>query len=214
MRPKFIVIEGGDGSGKSTLLSKVEAYLREQGVSFLSTREPGGTPVAEDIREVLLRPGRKMNETAELLLYEAARAEHVASKINPALANGQWVICDRFIHSSIAYQGYARGLGVKLVESLNKIATQGLTPDAVIWLKITPEKAKVRLKARGAENRLDAERTSFHEKVYRSFLSLSKKPSARFIVLDASASPDEVFSELLSHPKWRKLFAKSRTKKK
>jgi dTMP kinase len=201
----FICLEGGDGSGKSTLLARVEQHLKERGFKFLTTREPGGTPVAEEIRNLLLKPG-KMAPMAELMLYEAARAEHVEQVIGPALKENTHVLCDRFIHSTLAYQGYARGLGVELVTRLNEAATGGLHPHAVIWLKIEPELAKKRTASRGAENRLDAEKSAFHQKVYDAFLKMTAAEPKTFIVLNAEANPDEIFHELITHSRWIELF--------
>ena len=207
-RARLITVEGGDGSGKSTLLARIEQLFKENGTSYLLTREPGGTPVAEEIRELLLRPraaGSSMTPLTELLLYESSRADHVEKVIRPALKNGKSVLCDRFTHSSLAYQGYARGLGVDLVKRLNEAATQGLSPDIVIWLKLAPSEARKRMAARGAKDRLENEDTSFHESVFKAFETIAREESSRFIVLDAAQSPDEVFAQLLAHPLWKQL---------
>lgn len=219
-KPFFITVEGGDGSGKSTLITNIRAEFGRRGVPHLCTREPGGTPVAEEIREILLKPGRSLVARAELFLYEAARAEHVDGVIRPALAKGVNVLCDRFTHSSVAYQGAGRGLPRQLVEMANWAATGGfkddssgfksgsglgLEPDAVIWLRLSPEVARRRLRGRGAENRLDAEASSFHERVFSAFEEMARA-SDRFIVLDASQDEKTVFSELLAHPLWRNMF--------
>lgn len=206
---KFITVEGGDGSGKSTLLGLVANYFKSKQVSCLYTREPGGTPVADEIREILLKPGRKLTPVGELLLFEAARAEHVATVIRPALARGTHVLCDRFTHSSLAFQGTARGLGEKLVADLNLLATQGLEPDAVVWLKLEPEKARARIDARGEKTRLDAEQAAFHHAVFAAFESMAARNPRQFIVLDASLSPDGIFESLLRHPNWIALFAEA-----
>lgn len=211
---KFITLEGGDGSGKSTLLARIQRHLAERGIRFLSTREPGGTPIAEEIREILLRPSRSGPSTltpmAELFLYEAARAEHVAHVIRPALEAGTTVLCDRFTHSSLAYQGAARGLGVDLATTLNAAATGGLEPDAVLWLKLDPEQARNRRAARGGEDRLEGEKPDFHEAVYAAFSRIAKQEAARFIVLDAALAPDDVFRQLLEHPLWKRLFGSAK----
>ncbi len=204
-KPFFITVEGGDGSGKSTLITNIRTEFGARGVPHLCTREPGGTPVAEEIREILLKPERTVVARAELFLYEAARAEHVDGVIRPALDQGINVLCDRFTHSSIAYQGAARGLGKDLVCSLNRIATSGLDPDAVIWLRLSPQEARLRALGRGTENRLDAENSSFHERVFAAFEDMSRT-SDRFIVLDASQDEQTVFNQLLAHPLWRKMF--------
>ncbi|MBI3554951.1 MAG: dTMP kinase [Deltaproteobacteria bacterium] len=199
----FITIEGSDGSGKSTLIGRMESHLRARGVPFKLTREPGGTPVAEEIRDIILKPNRKLSTLCELLLFEAARADHVETFIRPALASGQSVLCDRFTHSSLAYQGIARGLGEDVVKNLNRVATGGLEPDAVIWLKLDPKIAYDRIESRGGEkSRLDSEAMAFHLRVFDGFSQLAANDPERFIVLDASRSPEQVFQELLAHPNW------------
>lgn len=200
----LITIEGGDGSGKSTLLSRIEADFRSRKIPFLTTREPGGTPVGEEIREILLKNGRTMNTMTELLLYEAARAEHVATVIRPALAKGTHVLCDRFTHSSLAYQGAARGIGEETVERMNEVATGGLRPDAVVWLKLSREAAEKRAAGRGEKNRMDSEGAAFHQSVFDAFSRMAAREN--FIVLDASLPADQVFAQLEKHPRWRALF--------
>ncbi|HRK02066.1 MAG TPA: dTMP kinase [Oligoflexia bacterium] len=206
---RFIVIEGGDGTGKSTLLNKIEHALKARAIQCVRTREPGGTPLAEEIRELILahqRPGYEIDAKTELLLYEAARAHHVRNVIRPHLAAGTTVLCDRFTYSSIAYQGAARGLGEKTVAILNSIATEGLEPDLVIVLDLATKQAKARRSLRGAANRLDIEPDSFHEKVRRAFLKLAKANPRRCVVLDASLDPDTVFARLLALKPWKRLF--------
>jgi dTMP kinase len=210
MKARFITLEGGDGSGKSTLLAKIEKDFTARKIPWISTREPGGTPAGEEIREIILRkPAAGTTPIApltELLLYEAARAEHVEKLIRPTLAAGKTVLCDRFTHSSVAYQGAARGLGTELVSRLNHAATSGLEPDAVIWLKLDPVEARKRTGSRGGENRLDAEKHAFHQAVFDAFCKMAEDEANHFIVLDASASPDEVFAALCRHPLWIRLF--------
>lgn len=211
-KAKFITIEGGDGSGKSTLLGRIEAHLTERGIKFIKTREPGGTRVAEEIRELLLRPrpaGETVSPLTELLLYEAARASHVEQVIRPALAIGTYVLCDRFTHSSLAYQGAGRGLGLDLVARLNDAATQGLNPDVVIWIKVPPAVARARVAGRagGTKDRLESEQDSFHDVVFAAFNEISVREAQRFIVLDGLKSPDEVFAELVAHPHWKAALA-------
>ena len=202
MKSRFITVEGSDGSGKSTLLLRLQSYVQNRGVNCLFTREPGGTELGEQIRDLIL--SRPMTSLTELFLYEAARAEHVAQVILPALKSGKFVFCDRFTHSTLAYQGAARGLPIKLIEQLNRVATLGLKPDAVIWLKLSPNEAEKRRDTRGGHTRLDSERKSFHLSVHRSFTAMAKQK--QFIVLNASRSPDEIFDELISHPLWKKFF--------
>lgn len=214
MNGHFISIEGGEGAGKTTLISKIEKEFTNQGLSYVLTREPGGTPLAEAIRGLLLTPpgaGEKpMPALSELFLFEAARADHVERVIRPAMAQGKQVLCDRYAHSSLAYQGYARGLGPKTVEDLNTLATGGLQPDLVIWLKIDPREGLKRVQQRTsaqneAASRLDQEKLAFHEKVFAAFEEISKREAQRFAVIDASQSPEKVFESLAAHPHWKKL---------
>jgi dTMP kinase len=212
----FVTIEGGDGSGKSTLIQRIKSDWTGRGLKYVSTREPGGTPAAEEIRNLLLRPASDgagatiTSPMAELFLYEAARAEHVESFIRPALGRGEHVLCDRFTYSTLAYQGAARGLGIDLVRQMNQAACGGLEPNLVVWLKINIETAKRRSVQRGSENRLDGEKAAFHQKVYDAFLKMAADEPSRFIVLDAEQSPDQVYSQLVSHPLWNKHFGASR----
>lgn len=166
--------------------------------------------MAEEIREVILRKtsasSPAIEPITELLLYEAARSEHVAKVIRPALTQGKIVLCDRFTYSSLAYQGVARALGLDLVRKLNEIATAGLEPDIVVWLKLDPKEGKRRTASRGDTNRLDHEKDRFHELVFEGFERLSREEPQRFVVLDASRPPDEVFRDLLASPLWQKYF--------
>ena len=168
MKGYFISVEGGDGSGKSTQMQKIEAYLTEMGQEVLLTREPGGTPMAEKIREMILDPAnRDLTGRAEMLLYAAARAQHVEEKILPALRAGKTVLSDRFTDSSIAYQGFGRGLG-DMVAEVNRIATGGVEPDLTIFLNITPAAGMARKNRQAGHvlDRLEQEKAAFHEAVY------------------------------------------------
>ncbi|MGE4234333.1 MAG: dTMP kinase [Bacteriovoracia bacterium] len=198
----FITFEGGDGSGKSTLLARLEYALRNEEVSFLTTREPGGTPLGEKIRELLIE---ETSPLAELFLLEAARAEHVEKLIKPSLKKGVNVLCDRFTHSSMAYQGAALGLKAELVEKLNRIATAGLMPHATVWLRLPPEIAIERMQKRQISHRFDEKEISFHKKVFRAYEKLSKLEKKRFIVLNATLTQDEIYESLLAHPLWKQL---------
>lgn len=205
----FVVLEGGDGAGKSTLMRKIESFFKKRSVALIKTREPGGTPLAERIRELILahsKPGFEIDARTELFLYEAARSHHVAHVIEPALRAGKTVLCDRFTFSSLAYQGIGRGLGLDTVETLNRVATQGRRPDAVILLDISPKKAEERRSKRGMGNRLDSESRSFHRKVRNAFLKIAKKNKDISIVLDATRSPEEIFEQLQKHRIWKGLF--------
>lgn len=212
---RFITLEGSDGSGKSTLLERIKGEMERRRLPCHFTREPGGTAVADEIRDIILKPGRALNPRAELLLFEAARAEHVANVIRPKLARGTHVFCDRFTHSTLAYQGAGRGLNSDEVAWLNRYATTErgdapLEPDAVIWLRIPPDAARARVAGRTAggaeESRIDAEKLVFHQAVHAAFEKMAKDSPQQFIVLDATSHADAVFQQLLEHSTWKKLF--------
>jgi dTMP kinase len=203
----FITLEGGDGSGKSTLLALIEKHLRERRLPFVTTREPGGTKLAEDVRQLLLKQDKEpMLPLVELLLFEAARADHVDRVIRPALHEGKHVICDRFTHSTLAFQGYGRGMSLPAIEYMNKLATEGLEPDIVIWLKLSPSDAKKRLVKRGIPTRLDSEDPAFHRAVFEGYEKMVDADPERFIVLDAAQPEEAVFQELLINQVWLTLF--------
>ncbi len=201
MKGYFISVEGGDGSGKSTQIKKIEAYLRARGQEVLLTREPGGTPVAEKIRELILDPANKaLTGRAEMLLYAASRAQHVEEKILPALAAGKTVLSDRFTDSSIAYQAFGRGLGAMVAE-VNRIATGGKEPDLTIFLNITPSAGMARKshQADHALDRLEQEQAAFHEKVYEGYLALVKESGGRIADIDADRPAEAVFADIKKH---------------
>ena len=201
MRGYFISVEGGDGSGKSTQINKIEAYLRAKGLELVLTREPGGTPIAEKIRALILDPANgALTARAEMLLYAAARAQHVEEKILPALAEGKTVLCDRFVDSSIAYQGYGRGLG-KAVAAVNAIATGGKAPDLTFFLDISPSAGMARKQQQNghALDRLEQESLAFHELVYGGYLRLAAENPSRIAKIDATKPVDAVFAEIQSY---------------
>lgn len=198
MKGYFISVEGGDGSGKSTQMQKIERYLKEKGLAYILTREPGGTPMAEKIRELILDPANKaLTGRAEMLLYAASRAQHVEEKILPALAEGKVVLSDRFTDSSIAYQGYGRGLG-EMVAEVNRIATGGKEPDLTIFLNITPAAGMARKQKQDghALDRLELEKAAFHETVYEGYLTLAKTSGGRIADIDADRPAEEVFADI------------------
>lgn len=193
----FITFEGIDGCGKSTQLNRVAEKFTSEGKEILMIREPGGTVIGEKIRNVLLdKKNDSMVPMAELLLYEAARAQITEEKIKPAIDEGKIVICDRFYDSTTAYQGHARELGFELTSTLNNIATSGLAPDMTFILDIDPMKALERRLGRGeAEDRLEALGTSFQEKVREGYLKLaSSDTTGRIHVVDATGTPDEIYA--------------------
>lgn len=191
----FITLEGGEGSGKTTMIGGLATILEEQGIPYITTREPGGIEIAEKIRAVILDPQHTaMDPRTEALLYAAARRQHLAEKVEPALAEGTFVICDRFIDSSLAYQGYARGLGIEEILSINLFATQGRMPDITFYMDIEPRLGLARISAtQGREvNRLDLEELSFHEQVRQGYQQVAARYPERIQVIDASGSKREV----------------------
>ena len=198
MKGYFISVEGGDGSGKSTQIKKIETYLQEKGLDYILTREPGGTPVAEKIRELILDPANQaLTGRAEMLLYAASRAQHVEEKILPALAEGKVVLSDRFTDSSIAYQAYGRGLG-NMVAEVNRIATGGKEPDLTIFLNITPAAGMARKNNQDGHvlDRLELEKAAFHETVYKGYLALARESGGRIADIDADRPAEEVFADI------------------
>ena len=198
MKGYFITIEGSDGSGKSTQLKKIISYLEEKQVDLVVTREPGGTDVAEAIRELILDPAYpQMTAKTEMLLYAAARAQHVEEKVLPALQAGKVVLSDRYVDSSIAYQAYGRGLG-DMVAQVNAIATGGLVPDLTVFLDLPPAVGMARkLQEENHElDRLEQEKQEFHQKVYEGYDALCKKEAERICRIDASGTLEEVFGQI------------------
>lgn len=190
----FIVFEGGEGAGKSTQVAELAGHLRSAGSRVVLTREPGGVPSAEAIRSILLDPNNdQLTDRAEALLFAAARAEHVAHLIRPALQRGDVVICDRFIDSSVAYQGVARDLGVDQVADLSAWATGGLLPDLTIVLDISPVEGLVRAgNASDSPDRMESESLSFHQRVRQAYLDRAAASPARYLVIDANLPADAV----------------------
>lgn len=187
----FITLEGIEGSGKSTQAARLRDHLAAGGFDVVLTREPGGSPIAEQIRGILLDPSnKKMVALAELFLYEASRTQHVAEIIRPALEAGKCVICDRFFDASTAYQGNARGLDMATVEGLNLLATGGIKPDLTIVLDL-PADAGLRRLGRSLD-RLESESLSFHERVREGYLKIAASERERIKVVDASGSIDDI----------------------
>ncbi len=187
----FVTFEGGEGSGKSTQIARLAVRLRGRGVEPVITREPGGTPLAEGIRVLLLDAGHPPGALAEAFLMEAARAELVAGVIRPALAAGRVVLCDRYDDSTLAYQGAGRGLDGAMLREWNRAATGGLTPGLTLLFDLDPAAGLARRAgAAGAPNRLDREPPDFHARVRARFLELAAAEPARFVVLDASLPPE------------------------
>ena len=187
----FITFEGGDGSGKTTQINILREYLENKGYVVLLTREPGGTPVSEKIRELILDTANSdMDSMAEAMLYAAARAQLVNQFIRPALEEGRIVICDRFVDSSIAYQAYGRQLGDS-VENINSYAVGDCMPDLTILLKVAPETGNERISGR-EKDRIESAPSDFHERVYQGYLELEKANPERIIGIDAGNSIEEI----------------------
>jgi dTMP kinase len=194
----FITFEGSDGSGKTTQIHLLAEHCRKSGHQVLLTREPGGTPIAENIRAVILDPKNKeLAPTTEALLYAASRAQHVAEVIRPALKEGKLVFCDRFMDSSIAYQGYGRELGDD-VRIINEFAVQGLSPDLTFFLDMKPSQGLDRIEKNGNLDRIEKEQLAFHEKVYNGYLILRELNAHRYVTIDAAA-PAEVVAEQIKN---------------
>jgi len=196
----FLTLEGGEGSGKSTLAAELGRRLEAEGRRVVRTEEPGGTPLGQQFWRYLRNPeSPPLTPLAELLLFEAARAQHVEMMIRPALAEGAIVVCDRFTDSSVAYQGYGRALGAELVQTLNEIATGGLAPDLTVLLDLSPEAGLRRARSLesgdGATKTRDViggEADAFHQQVREGFLAIARGEPVRVVVIDASQAAAEV----------------------
>lgn len=197
MRGIFITIEGPDGSGKTTALQQVVPRLQqEMNRKVVATREPGGSPIAEKIRSLILDPSHTdMDSRTEALLYAASRRQHLIEKVLPVLESGDVIFCDRFVDSSIAYQGYARGIGEEGIREINQFATEGLEPDVTLYIDVPAEVGIQRIHANLDEreyNRLDQEKLAFHEKVRAGYLQLAKANPERIVVVDGTMSREAV----------------------
>lgn len=198
-RGAFITLEGPEGAGKTTQVKLLSKQLDIAGIPHVVTRDPGGTPLGRQIRRILLNPENPVQPMAELLLYQADRAQHVAEIIEPELQVGKLVICDRYIDSTMAYQGYGRGIDFALIKELNQIATGGLVPEMTILFDIESSDGLARLHP-GGHDRLEREALEFHLKVRKGYLELAEKEPSRWRILDASKPLSQAQGEL------RKLF--------
>ena len=195
----FIVFEGGEGSGKSTMIDKVYEWLRECNYDCIKTREPGGISIAEQIRQVILnKENTDMDSRTEALLYTAARRQHLVEKVIPALENGQVVLCDRFLDSSLAYQGFARGIGIDEIYEINKFAIGDCMPDISILFDISPEVGMERINKNSQRevNRLDLESLDFHNKVREGYDRVYKNNKDRMVKINAEEPIDKVFDNV------------------
>ncbi|TWM26426.1 dTMP kinase [Bacillus licheniformis] len=199
MNGLFITFEGPEGAGKTTILQAAADQLTKNGHSVLATREPGGIEISERIREVILNPSHTaMDPKTEALLYAAARRQHLVEKVKPALEEGKIVLCDRFIDSSLAYQGYARGLGIDEVFSVNQFAIGSLMPNVTIYFDIDPEEGIKRIDLNDAreKNRLDLEKLHFHQLVQKGYDEVMNRFPGRFRIVDASQSVELVLKRV------------------
>lgn len=202
MTGKFITIEGTDGAGKTTQINLLMEYLKHEGFDVVLTREPGGTYIGEKIRELLLdTENSSMSYMTEALLYAAARAQHVNEKILPALNDGKIVVCDRFVDSSIAYQGFARELGFKTIESINNYAVNSLAPDITFYLDISPEIGIARKRDSKVLDRIEVEKMEFHNSVYKGFQELCNCYTDRIKKINADRSIEDISNDIIEEVK-------------
>lgn len=200
----FITLEGIEGSGKTTQIDRLATFFEKSGAECVTTRQPGGTVIGENIRSILLNPSNhSLQPMTELLLYLADRAQHINEIIRPALSAGKTVICDRYFDATVVYQGFARGLSVELLLDLHRILFDNLKPDATLLLDLSPqlglERAWRQLNSGqrvGRESRFENEALAFHEKVRAGYLELARLEPQRFHIIDATQSPDQVFAEI------------------
>ncbi|MDZ5608711.1 dTMP kinase [Bacillus pseudomycoides] len=200
MKGLFVTIEGPEGSGKSTLITKLLPYFEKKEQKVIATREPGGIAISEEIRGILHKQEYTMMEArTEALLYAAARRQHLVEKVMPALKKNYLVICDRFIDSSLAYQGYARGLGIDKVFEINRFATEDCMPKLTIYLDIEPEVGLARIEkdANREVNRLDMESMQFHKRVREGYLQLVERFSNRIVVVNADQPIEKIMEEVI-----------------
>ncbi|CCA93383.1 dTMP kinase [Novosphingobium sp. PP1Y] len=198
---RFIALEGGEGAGKSTQACLLAEALRERGLEVVTTREPGGTPGAEAIRELLLHgDGDGWNPRAEALLFAAARSDHVEKLIRPAVERGAWVICDRFLDSSRAYQGGGGGLSDADIRELHRIGSGGLLPDLTVLIEVSPSVASARLSLRDTEgtDRIGSRDTAYHARVAAAFAAFAEAETARFARIDGDGSPQDTHQMVLN----------------
>ena len=196
----LITLEGIEGSGKTTQMQTIARWLGAAGIGYATTREPGGTPIGRHIRSILLNPDNSpMASSAELLLYMADRAQHLATVIRPALEAGKVVVCDRFFDATLVYQGYARGLDRQMIRQLHRLTCKGLTPDVTLLLDLDPEAGLARAWRRihadashAKESRFEKEQLDFHQRVRAGYLALAKQEPERFVIIDAAAAASAV----------------------
>ncbi len=197
-RGGFIAFEGGDGAGKTTQLTLLESWFHERSLPYERTREPGGTPIGERIRSLVLEHGQgEVDPRTEALLFAASRAAHVVQRIEPALEAGRFVLCDRYVDSSVAYQGVGRQLGAEAVAQVNAFATGGLQPDLTVVLDIESAAARERREGRdGGSDRIESAEDAFHERLRAAFVARAEADPQRYLVLQAADSPESIQSQI------------------
>ena len=195
---KFITFEGCDGCGKSTQLKLLSAYLTENSIPHIFTREPGGGKISEEIRNILLNgKNMEMTDECEALLYAAARVQHLSDRVEPALAKGELVVCDRYVDSSLAYQAYGRGLGVDFISKINAYALDKYLPDVTVFINLSSEDAFARKKGADENDRLEQAGREFHKRVYEGYCQLAKENPDRYVVIDGKQTPQEIFNDVI-----------------
>ncbi len=194
----FVTFEGIDGSGKSTQIERCAEALRQQGLKVVVTRNPGGTVFGQELRQILLHSSHAVSPLSELLLFMADRAQHMEEVVLPALEAGKVVLCDRHGDSTVAYQGYGRGLSVEMIEELNRLATQGHLPHLTILLDASPERLAARVTQRGAVDRMEGEAKAFHDRVRDGYLQLAKRHPERIQVLNADTPVDALHQQVMA----------------
>ena len=199
MNGKFITFEGPEGSGKTSVITGIKEYLDNNNINYITTREPGGIKIAEAIRDIILdKENTEMDPHAEALLFAASRSQHFNEKVVPALNEGKIVLCDRFIDSSLAYQGHARGLGIDEVYNINKFAIGNILPDLTIFIDVPPSVGLNRVFSNSRDvDRLDLESLAFHELVYEGYMIIANKYSDRFKIVDGTQSKEKVIEDTI-----------------
>lgn len=197
-RGKFITFEGCDGCGKSTQLKLLNDYLTENNIPHIFTREPGGGKISEAIREILLSgKNSNMTDECEALLFAASRVQHLSDRVEPALKEGKLVICDRYVDSSLAYQAYARGLGVEFISKINAYALKNYRPDVTVFIDLSPEAAFQRKRGADQNDRLELAGMEFHKRVYAGYQEIVKNEPDRVACVDGNQTPNEIFSDVI-----------------
>ncbi|MDY0235667.1 MAG: dTMP kinase [Gudongella sp.] len=197
MKGRFITLEGPDGSGKSTMINLIGQYLEEKDIPHVLTREPGGTEIGEKIRRIIIDVDNKnMGPETEALLFAASRSQHVHEKIVPAIKDGKVVVCDRFLLSSLAYQGVGRNLGIENVKAINDFGLRGIVPDLILFFHVDPEVTLLRKTKEGGD-RLEEEGYLFHRDVYKGYMELLEIYPDNIVMIDATKSIDEVYAQTI-----------------